>query len=90
MNPTCVNGVELKNYLLNKTPDEFTIAEFWGTTIQKLLTLGRLGGANVYKQSKTAIEKHADLNIPFNKFTYHDLLNLEQQLYLSRLLMDQD
>jgi integrase/recombinase XerD len=90
MNPTCVSGVELKNYLLNKSPDEFTIAEFWETTIQELITMGRLGGANVYKQSKTAIEKHADLKIPFNKFTYRDLLNLEQQLYLSRILMDQD
>ena len=34
MNPTCVSGVELKNYLLNNSPDEFTISEFWETTIQ--------------------------------------------------------
>jgi integrase/recombinase XerD len=82
-NPKCKSGSELKNFLLNRTPDELTISEFWDKTILELTNMGRLGGANIYRQSKKTIEKHTDINIPFLKFTYRDLLNLEQKLYLS-------
>ncbi len=81
--PNCKSGSELKNFLLNKTPDELTISEFWNKTIVELTNMGRMGGVSIYRQSKNAIEKQIDLNIPFQKFTYRDLLILEQKLYLS-------
>jgi integrase len=81
--PKSKNGAELKCFLLNKAPDELTISEFWDKTILELTNMGRLGGASVYRQSKNSVEKHVDLNIPFHKFTYRDILNLEQNLYQS-------
>ncbi len=83
MDSKCSNGNDLKNYLLNKTPDEVTIEEFWDNTIVELRNLGRLGGANIYAQSKVRIGKHIDLNIPFRKFVYRDLLTLEQQMHMA-------
>ena len=83
LNPTCRSANEIKKYLLNKTPDELTISEFWDNTIIELKNLGRLGGANIYTQSKNRIGKHFDLNVPFRKFIYRDLLVLEQQMYQS-------
>ena len=74
---------ELKQYILNKTPGEVTIAEFWDKTIQELMGMGRLGGAKIYIQSKSTLEKHTNLNVPFIKFCYRDLLLLEQKLHLS-------
>ena len=73
MDSNCTNGNDLKNYLLNKTPDEVNIEEFWDNAIVELRNLGRLGGANIYSQSKVRIGKHIDLNIPFRKFVCRDL-----------------
>ncbi len=83
LDPTCRSANEIKKYLLNKTPDELTISEFWDNTILELRNLGRLGGANIYSQSKVRIGKHIDLNIPFRKFVYRDLLTLEQQMHMA-------
>jgi len=77
------NISELKSYILNKTPDEVTIEEFWDNAIVELRNLGRLGRANIYSQSKVRIVKHIDLNIPFRKFVYRDLLTLEQQMHMA-------
>jgi integrase/recombinase XerD len=74
---------ELKQYILNKSPEEVTIAEFWDKTIQELMGMGRLGGAKIYIQSKSTLEKHTNLNLPFLKFCYRDLLLLEQKLHFS-------
>lgn len=74
---------ELKQYILNKAPGEVTIAEFWEKTIQELMSMGRLGGAKIYIQSKSTLEKHTNFNVPFHKFCYRDLLQLEQKLHLS-------
>lgn len=81
--PNSKNANELKCFLQNKAPNELTISEFWDNTIQELIVMGRLGGANVYKQSKSAIGKYVDLNISFQHFTYRDLLKLEQQMHLA-------
>jgi integrase len=75
--------VDLKNYILNKSPNELTIADFWDKTIKDLINMGRLGGAKIYTQSKSTIEKHTNLHIPFQKFSYRDLLQLEQNLHLA-------
>ncbi len=45
--------------------------------------MGRLGGAKIYIQSKSTLEKHTNFNVPFLKFCYRDLLQLEQKLHLS-------
>ena len=82
-NPTCSSGKEIKEFLLNKTPDELTIADFWDNTISDVRSMGRLGGVKIYEQSKRTIGKHTNLDIQFHKFTYRDLLNLEQKLHLS-------
>lgn len=81
--PNSKNANELKCFLQNKAPNELTISEFWDNTIQELIVMDRLGGANVYKQSKSAIGKYVDLNISFQHFTYRDLLKLEQQMHLA-------
>ena len=81
--PNSKNANDLKCFLLNKAPTELTISEFWDNTIQELIVMGRLGGANVYRQSKASIGKYVDLNIPFHHFTYRDLLKLEQQMHLA-------
>jgi integrase len=81
--PNSKNANDLKCFLLNKTTTELTISEFWDNTIQELIVMGRLGGANVYRQSKASIGKYVDLNIPFQHFTYRDLLKLEQQMHLA-------
>jgi len=74
---------ELKCHLLNKTPNEMTISEFWKITIQQLIQMGRLGGAKIYVQSLATIEKYTNLNLPFQKFGYRDLLQLEQRMHQS-------
>ena len=81
--PNSKNANDLKCFLQNKAPNELTITEFWDNTIQELIVMGRLGGANVYKQSKSAVGKYVDLNISFQHFTYRDLLKLEQHMHLA-------
>ncbi len=81
--PNSKNANDLKCFLQNKAINQQTISEFWDNTIQELIVMGRLGGANVYRQSKSSISKYVDLNIPFQHFTYRDLLKLEQQMHLA-------
>jgi hypothetical protein len=83
LNQGSENISELKSYILNKTPDEVTIEEFWDNAIVELRNLGRLGGANIYSQSKVRIGKHIDLNIPFRKFVCRDLSTIEQQMHMA-------
>lgn len=82
-NPNCTNGKEIKEFLLNKTPDELTMSEFWDKAINELKSMGRQGGVKIYEQSKRTIGKHTNLNIQFHTFSYRELLNLEQKLHLS-------
>lgn len=80
-NPENDSIEELKNYLINKLPEEITIKEFWEEHIFTLNNSGRNGGARVYKTSLSVISKNTNLDIPFNKYTYKDLLQLEKVLY---------
>jgi site-specific recombinase XerD len=80
-NPENDSIIELKNYLINKLPEEITIKEFWEEHIDILNNIGRNGGARVYKISLSVISKNTNLDIPFNKYTYKDLLQLEKVLY---------
>ncbi len=72
---------ELKDYLLNKLPDEISITEFWEEHVATLNNSGRNGGARVYKMSLSVLSKNTNLSIPFSKFSYKDLLLLESKLY---------
>ncbi|MEN9999451.1 MAG: hypothetical protein RI922_2441 [Bacteroidota bacterium] len=72
---------ELKNFLLNKLPDELTIQEFWNEHVDTLIKAGRNGGARVYKMSLDVLSKNTNLNIPFSRFTYKELILLESKLY---------
>lgn len=81
--PNSKNANDLKCFLQNKASNELTISEFWDNTIQELIVMGRLGGANVHKQSKSAIGKYVDLNRSFQHFTYRELIKLEQQMHLA-------
>jgi integrase/recombinase XerD len=72
---------EIRNYLVNKLPNEITIIEFWKEHIETLTIAGRNGGAKVYCTSLSVISKEMDLNIPFNKLNYKGILTLESSLY---------
>ncbi len=81
--PFITDPVEIKNKLLAKTKDEVTIQEFWEEHIESLYISGRTGGATVYKTSLSAISRHVDLEIPFRKFGYRELMQLENKLFKS-------
>jgi integrase/recombinase XerD len=72
---------DLKNFLVNKLPDELTIQEFWSEHVDTLIKAGRNGGARVYKMSLDVLSKNTNLNIPFSRFTYKELILLESKLY---------
>jgi integrase len=72
---------DIRNYLVNKLPDEITIDEFWKTHISSLQIATRNGGARVYSMCLSAISTEMDLHIPFSKLTHKDLLALETKLY---------
>jgi integrase/recombinase XerD len=71
----------IKSYLVNKLPDEVTVIEFWNEHIQSLHIANRSGGARVYKTALSVISKEMDLNVPFKKIGYKDLVTLETKLY---------
>ena len=51
-NPNCTNGKEIKEFLLNKTPDELTMSEFWDKAINELKGMGRHGIFCIDNQTK--------------------------------------
>lgn len=71
----------IKSYLVDKLPDEVTVQEFWNEHIQSLHIANRSGGARVYKTALSVISKEMDLNVPFKKIGYKDLVTLETKLY---------
>lgn len=71
----------IKSYLVDKLPDEVTVQEFWKEHIQSLHIANRSGGARVYKTALSVISKEMDLNVPFKKIGYKDLVTLETKLY---------
>ncbi|MEY3592715.1 MAG: hypothetical protein RLZZ38_1706 [Bacteroidota bacterium] len=73
----------LKNYLLNKSPDELTIKEYWQKVIDDLVSKKRLGGAKVHKQSMATIGRYTNLDMPFKDFSYRNLLELEKNMHVT-------
>lgn len=74
------NVDDLKNYLTNKLAVEVNIYDFWKEEIDEMKSVGRLGNANIHQTSLTVISHEVNLNIPFGRFGYKDLLLLENKL----------
>lgn len=81
--PRITDPLEIKSKLLEKGADEVTIKEFWEDHIETLYDAGRNGGAKVYQASLSALSRHFDFNISFRKFTYRELIQLENKLFKS-------
>ncbi len=71
----------IKSYLIGKLPNEVTVYEFWEEHIESLHIANRSGGARVYKTALSVISKEMDLNVPFKKIGYKDIVSLETSLY---------
>jgi integrase len=80
-NPHLDDPQEIKNKILEKPVHDITIREFWEEHIETLYTSNRNGGAKVYRMSLSALSKHVDFNTPFKKFTYRELIQLENSLF---------
>jgi len=80
-NPHLDDPQEIKNKILEKPVHDITIKEFWEEHVATLNNSGRNGGARVYKMSLSVLSKNTNLSIPFSKFSYKDLLLLENKLY---------
>jgi integrase/recombinase XerD len=72
---------EAKAYILNKQPEEFTVAEYWDNLISNMNEAGRDGGVKVYQQSLNTIRQELNLDIPFSGLSFKDVMNLENKLY---------
>jgi len=79
------NGVEdaqeIKTFLEGKLSHQYTIYSFWQEQLDSLNSIGRLGTARSYKIVLSSISKQVNLNKPFEKFSYKDLIELENTLY---------
>lgn len=73
--------VDIRNYLVNKLPDEVTVSELWEEEISKLKGANRIGNARVHKTSLSVVSQEINLQLPFKKLGYKDLLALESNLY---------
>lgn len=80
-NPSCSDIYKVKEYLLNREPENVTIKSFWENEIEVLKKSGRHGGARTYSMTLSVINQLTNLKRPFQSFDYNDLINLEQKLY---------
>ena len=72
---------DAKAYILNKQPEEFTVAEYWENLISSMKEAGRDGGVKIYQQSLNTIRQEINLNLPFTGLSYKDVMNLESRLH---------
>jgi integrase/recombinase XerD len=72
---------EAKVFILNRQPEEFTIAEYWENLIDNMKAAGRDGGVKIYEQSLSTISKEINLDLPFAALSYKDVMNLETKLH---------
>jgi integrase len=75
------NAQEVKEFLEGKLSHQYTIYSFWQEQLDSLNSIGRLGTARSYKIVLSSISKQVNLNKPFEKFSYKDLIELENTLY---------
>jgi integrase len=72
-----INVQELKEYILSKRKEIVTVKGLWIKNIENLQYIGRHGGARVYKQALSVLEKVKNLDIPFEKVDYAFLKEIE-------------
>jgi integrase len=71
---------DLKNYMINKLPDEITLTELWQEEIDKLTAVGRLGNARAHAIALSVVSKIVDTDIAISKFTFKELIEIETTL----------
>ncbi len=71
---------DLKNYMINKLPEEITLTELWQEEIDKLTAVGRLGNARAHATALSVVSKIVDTDVAISKFTYKELLDVESTL----------
>jgi site-specific recombinase XerD len=71
---------ELRDALLQKMKQEFTVESFWRDEINRLMQCNRAGGARVYQLSLSAIGRVLKLNVPFSQISSRDIDQLESKL----------
>ena len=66
----------------SKTKEEIvlTVSDFWLNEINRLVQIGRSGGASVFECSYKVLSKVIDLNRPFKEITHKDLIEVENKL----------
>jgi len=81
-NPDTDELKDLKEFILNKPAEKQaqTIYNFWSSEIDQMKLNRRLGGVAIYQQSLNTISKILDLNIPFSKLAFKDIIHLESEL----------
>ena len=57
-----------------------TVSKFWQCEVDRLIQIGRSGGASVFECSYKVLSKVIDLNRPFKEFTHKDLIEVENNL----------
>lgn len=75
-----LNANQVRDRLLVKTTQEFTIISFWEEEVERLVKTNRLGNAQVYKMTLNVLKQVIDLNVPFQSITLRDVMNLEALL----------
>lgn len=71
---------DLKNFMINKLPDEITLTELWQEEIDKLTAVGRLGNARAHNIALSVVSKIVNTEIAISKFTFKELLEIETTL----------
>ena len=80
--------LEIKSFLLNKLPDEITIAEFWEEHVANLNNSGRNGGARVYNSHPSKIGKMLETNEAISSYVFrYSYANIAKQLGYSKDLI---
>jgi integrase/recombinase XerD len=79
---------ELKNFLINKLPEERTVRELWQQEIDMLIKVNRKGNANVHITSMSVVSKEINIDVPFKKIGYKELVELEQKLLVRGLTVN--
>lgn len=71
---------ELKQFILSKPTKEQTIYSFWEEVINQLMLANKFGSMKNYEQALRIISREINLNQPFKKLAYKDLVVLEGRL----------
>lgn len=71
---------ELKSFVLQKSPEEITVEEFWKENIDQLIKSGRSGSARTYQNTLTIFSKIIPLECSFQMIGVKDLQKIEKEL----------